>query len=400
MTLRLPPKFVNVPARDVFGDMPDPLFRTLIQLHGLGWETPKGQPVRTPPATVLDLAAVRKVTERQMYTHLKDLKVRGRIQIEHLGRNQIIVYLQGWKIDDGPPDEGGVTEAELAALAGDAVGFTEENFSETTAPPKEEEASLASPLVRRLEPEQIAPSASAQVRADEAPPPSFELESKLGVQTVVFFRPWLEGDQLGDPQRLTIDEAAEKLLVADGEWYFSEADLADAEGAREYSLEEMAVQAALDARLLGDGRAILIADDGSAPEVLPLAEIARRSAQSQWARPIVRYSLWEFLGLTVPERAQEKAIRRREILERLQAQAEAWGNPDLVVALGMEPFFISPNDARQLVARHGVDAVGGWLQALRANPGNAQSPAAVLIGSLRKGKAPPNGGTAEKKKGR
>jgi hypothetical protein len=92
MTLRLPPKFVNVPARDVFGDMPDPLFRTLIQLHGLGWETPKGQPVRTPPASVLDLAAVRKVTERQMYTHLKDLKVRGRIQIEHLGRNQIVVY--------------------------------------------------------------------------------------------------------------------------------------------------------------------------------------------------------------------------------------------------------------------------------------------------------------------
>jgi hypothetical protein len=407
MTLRLPPRFVNVPARDVFGDMPDPLFRTLIQLHGLGWETPKGQPVRTPPATVLDLAAVRKVTERQMYTHLKDLKARGRIQIEHLGRNQIVVYLQGWKIDDSPPDEGSVTEAELAALAGDAAGFTEEDFSETAAP-SNEEAPLDMYLTRPglstrtswREPGRIAPSMPAPVRADDAGSSASELECKPGAQAAVFFRPWLEGDQLDEPQRLTLDEAAEKLLVADGEWYFSEADLADVERAGEYGPEEMKVQAALDARLLDDGRVILIADDGSAPEVLPLAEIARRSAQSQWARPIIRYSLWEFLSLTAPENAREKATRRRETLERLQVQAEAWGDPDLVVALGMEPFFISPNDARQIVALHGVDAVGGWLRALRANPGNAQSPAAVLIGSLRKGKAPPSGGTAEKKKGR
>jgi hypothetical protein len=94
------------------------------------------------------------------------------------------------------------------------------------------------------------------------------------------------------------------------------------------------------------------------------------------------------------------ALRRREMLERLQAQAEAWGDPDLVVALGMEPFFISPDDAHQLVAEYGIDAVGGWLRALRANPGNAQSLAGVLISRLRAKKAPPNGGMAEKKEQR
>jgi len=35
--------------------------------------------------------------------------------------------------------------------------------------------------------------------------------------------------------------------------------------------------------------------------------------------------------------------------------------------------------------------VGGWLQSLRASPGNARSLAGVLISSLRAGKAPPGG---------
>jgi hypothetical protein len=384
MTLRLPPKFVNVPALDVCGDMPDPLFRTLIQLHGLGWETPKGQPVRTPPATVLELAEVRGVTERQMYRYLKDLKVRGRIKIEHLGHNRFVIYPQGWKIDDSPSDDGCLTEEELADLAGDATAgdFTEENFSKAGARSNGKEAT---PSARR-------PDSAA----DSVARPSLE----PGVQAAVFFRPWLEEDQLGEPQWLALDEAVEKLLAADGEWYFSEADLADAERAGEYGPEETATQAALDARLLGDCRAILIADDDSAPAALSLAEIARRSAQSRWARPAVRYSLWEFLGLTAPEDAREMATQRREMLERLQAQAEAWGDPDMVAALGMEPFFISPDDARQLVAEYGIDAVGGWLRALRANPGNAQSLAGVLISRLRTKKAPPNGGKAEKKEQR
>jgi hypothetical protein len=375
MTLKIPPKFVNVPARDVYGDMPDALLRTLIQLHGLGWETPKGQPVRTPAATVLELAKVRGVTERQMYTHLKDLKERGRVKIEHLGHNQIIIYLQGWQLDNGSSDGGSVTEAELAALAGAGAepDLTEENFSETDG----------------LFPGEGPPAGSR-------PGPLLEPED----QAIVFFRPWLEGDQLGEPQRLALDEAVEKLLAADGEWYFSEADLTDPERAGEYGAEETAIQAALDMRLLGDCRAILIADDGSTPVALPLAEIARRSAQSRWARPAIRYSLWEFLGLTAPENAREIAPHRRETLERLQAQAEAWGDPDLVVALGMEPFFISPDDACQLVTLYGVDAVGGWLRALRANPGNAQSLAGVLISRLRAKSFPPNGGTTEKKKGR
>jgi hypothetical protein len=376
MTLKIPPKFVNVPARDVYGDMPDALLRTLIQLHGLGWETPKGQPVRTPAATVPELAKVRGVTERQMYTHLKDLKERGRVKIEHLGHNQIIIYLQGWQLDNGASDGDSVTEAELAALAG--VGaesdFTEENFSETSTH-----------LLGEGRP------------AGNRPGPLFE----PGDRAVVFFRPWLEGDQLGESQWLALDEAVEKFLAADGEWYFSEADLADTERAGEYRPEEMAIQAALDARLLGDCRAIVITDDGSAPAALPLAEIARRSEmRGQWTRSAIRYSVWEFLGLTVPENARETAIHRRETLERLQAQAEAWGDPDLVVALGMEPFFISPADACQLVTLYGVGAVGGWLRALRANPGNAQSLAGVLISRLRAKNAPPNGGTTDKKKGR
>ena len=75
MGLKLPPEFVNTPAHDVFNmGMPDAVYRTLAVLHGLAWQT-KGE--RTPPTTVLELAVLRKMKERQMYAHLRLLKELG-----------------------------------------------------------------------------------------------------------------------------------------------------------------------------------------------------------------------------------------------------------------------------------------------------------------------------------
>ena len=82
--LKPPPRYANLPASFLFDrDLPDPIFRSLAQLHGLAWQT-KGE--RTPPATVLELATLRGLKERRMYDHLRELfKERHLIRIENLG---------------------------------------------------------------------------------------------------------------------------------------------------------------------------------------------------------------------------------------------------------------------------------------------------------------------------
>ena len=117
MSLKPPPRYANVPAHDLFDPhLPDPLFRTLAQLHGLAWQT-KGE--RTPPATVLELAALRGLKERQMYNHLRELKARRRIRVENLGHGRIVIYPLRWEPGAAlPTDErSSLTPADLAALA-------------------------------------------------------------------------------------------------------------------------------------------------------------------------------------------------------------------------------------------------------------------------------------------
>jgi hypothetical protein len=117
MGLKLPPEFVNTPAHDVFNmALPDSVYRTLAVLHGLAWQT-KGE--RTPPTTVLELAALRNLKERQMYTHLRTLKELKRIRVDNLGHGRLVIYPLRWEPDAAlsSDDQSTLTEAELALLA-------------------------------------------------------------------------------------------------------------------------------------------------------------------------------------------------------------------------------------------------------------------------------------------
>lgn len=136
--LKLPPKFVNVPAPALFDlDLPDSVKVTLSQLHGLAWET-KGE--RTPPATVLELAEVRGLKERQMYTHLKALKDGNFIRVQSVGDGRIVIHPLRWEPAAAlaTDDESEITEDELAALLDGTPESTAKNCSK-------EEGFLGSP---------------------------------------------------------------------------------------------------------------------------------------------------------------------------------------------------------------------------------------------------------------
>lgn len=116
MDLKLPPEFVNTPAYDVFNvDLPDSVYRTLAVLHGLAWQT-KGE--RTPPTTVLELATLRGLQERQMYNHLRKLKEMRRIRVNNLGRGRIVIYPLRWEPGAALPmdEKSSLTEVEIAQL--------------------------------------------------------------------------------------------------------------------------------------------------------------------------------------------------------------------------------------------------------------------------------------------
>jgi hypothetical protein len=97
MQLSLPPRYTNTPATAVFdADLPDPLFRTLTQLHGLAWQT-NGQV--TQPFTFEALAELRGLRVRQIRSHLSELESRRLIEIERLGGGTMRVYLKGNRTD-------------------------------------------------------------------------------------------------------------------------------------------------------------------------------------------------------------------------------------------------------------------------------------------------------------
>ncbi len=121
MALKPPPKYANMPAGDLFDrGLPDGVFRTLAQLHALAWQN-RGE--QTPPATVLELARLRGLKERQMYNHLRELKKRGRIRVEHLGDGRIIIYPLRWDLGAALPadEQSSITESELAELIEEAA---------------------------------------------------------------------------------------------------------------------------------------------------------------------------------------------------------------------------------------------------------------------------------------
>jgi hypothetical protein len=93
MKLSLPPRYTNTPASALFdAELPDPLFRTLTQLHGLAWQT-NGQ--LTQVFTIAALAKLRNLKARQIRSHLGELEARRLIKIERLGGGRMRVYLKG-----------------------------------------------------------------------------------------------------------------------------------------------------------------------------------------------------------------------------------------------------------------------------------------------------------------
>lgn len=132
MGLKLPPEFVNTPACDVFNvELPDSVYRTLAVLHGLAWQT-KGE--RTPPTTVLELATLRGLHERQMYNHLRKLKEMCRIRVNNLGRGRIVIYPLRWEPGAALPmdEQSSLTEVEIAQLTdeeGPPDEVTAKNYS-------------------------------------------------------------------------------------------------------------------------------------------------------------------------------------------------------------------------------------------------------------------------------
>ncbi len=121
MTLNPPPRFVNLPAGILFDpQLPDALFRTLAQLHGLAWQT-KGE--RTPPATVAEFARLRGLKTRRMYDHLRELKAKGYIRVENLGHNRIVIFPLRWDKGAALPadDDTSLSADDLAALTDDTL---------------------------------------------------------------------------------------------------------------------------------------------------------------------------------------------------------------------------------------------------------------------------------------
>lgn len=120
MGLKLPPEFVNTPAHDVFDmELPDSVYRTQTVMHGLAWQT-KGE--RTPSTTVLELAALRNLKERQMYNHLRTLKRLKRIRVDNLGRGRIVIYPLRWEPGAAlsTDEQSTLNEVDLALLADEA----------------------------------------------------------------------------------------------------------------------------------------------------------------------------------------------------------------------------------------------------------------------------------------
>jgi hypothetical protein len=197
---------------------------------------------------------------------------------------------------------------------------------------------------------------------------------------------------LGLPEQLTFHQAASLIPTQNGAWYWSETDLTDPERAEKdgFTIPELTTQIELDNYLLGHDCAFL--DDGKQWKVLPLLEIVRRmtSSHAHYPPPLACYSLWQLLDLPEPDEIWGNAANhRRELLHQLQQQAEAWGDPDLIMAL--EQINISVDEARSLVAHYEAGLVGGWLRSLRINSGGVRNLAAVLISRLNKGLSPPGG---------
>ena len=122
MALRPPPRYANMPSGDLFDrELSDGLFRTLAQLHALAWQS-RGE--RTPPATMEELAQLRGLRVRQMYTHLSELKKRRRIRVENLTDGRRVIYPLRWELGAAlPADESSSfnKESELAELLEEAA---------------------------------------------------------------------------------------------------------------------------------------------------------------------------------------------------------------------------------------------------------------------------------------
>jgi hypothetical protein len=93
----LPPDFVHLPSRLVYGDVPAPIFRTAARIIGLGY---RYKYTRTDPIGFEKLMEICDVGRSQLYAHLAWLRAKGVLDyVAHPGR----MYAFTFESCDGVP---------------------------------------------------------------------------------------------------------------------------------------------------------------------------------------------------------------------------------------------------------------------------------------------------------
>jgi hypothetical protein len=87
-TALTPPRFVNIAAYAVYGDLPAPLFQSYARLAGLAWN--QSDKHLLPPLTLGELSVVLGCRERQTWEHLHALRRAGWLAWTHLDQRLLI----------------------------------------------------------------------------------------------------------------------------------------------------------------------------------------------------------------------------------------------------------------------------------------------------------------------
>lgn len=82
MTIKKPPKYVNVPTSVIYSALPSPIRETLIQIIGLAWESKFRE---TPPLTFEELAKILGKSDSTVYQHVQYLRSHSWLQFRSAG---------------------------------------------------------------------------------------------------------------------------------------------------------------------------------------------------------------------------------------------------------------------------------------------------------------------------
>jgi hypothetical protein len=86
----IPPRFANIEARVLYGDLPGPFILTKCRLVGLTWNEENKEVL--PPLNIYEIAVVLRLKPRQTWEHLHALRRRGEIEWTQVG-DQLVIRL-------------------------------------------------------------------------------------------------------------------------------------------------------------------------------------------------------------------------------------------------------------------------------------------------------------------